>query len=194
MYKVIFTLLVSLLSTSVFAQNNEIKVMYSPVSLQRMDSWGRNAHGFSSKYTGAFMIDYNRYLKPRLKLGVNITYDQKKAAGTKTETYFTSYPTFEYRTYTYKQSNKESWFFFGPQLGFEYIQKENFRLGSLIGVSMILISCEDKTDFMTSKDTYTNFLFHAELINFTWGKTNGLTGQLGCGHKGLVSLGYFISW
>ncbi len=88
-------------------------------------------------------------------------------------------------------------------MGYEYIQKENFRLGSLVGLSMVLISTEDIVDPLTGqesdsiineKDTKINLFFHAEVINFTWGKNYGLTGQVGFGHKGLVSLGGFVKW
>ncbi len=195
MYKFLFPLLISLLSINAFAQKNEIKVMYSPVSLQRMDGWGKDFDGLSANYTGAFMIDYMRYVKPRLKLGVNTTYDHEKVSGTITQSYQNPHPPYDWITTTYEQSNKEGWLFIGPQVGYEYIQKENFRLGSLIGVSMVLINQEDIVkDSFTSKSTDINLFFHAEVINFTWGKTHGLTGQLGYGYKGLISLGYFVRW
>lgn len=194
MYKFIFPLLLSLLPISVLAQNNEIKVMYSPMSLQRIDDWGRNLDGLSGKYTGSFIIDYNYYLNPRLKLGINVSYDQKKLEGTKTTTFINPMPPYNYVTMTYHQSNKEGWLFFGPQLGFDYIQKDKFRMGSLVGVSIVLINQEDIVDPETTRGTDTNIFFHVELINFTLGKNHGLTGQLGYGHKGLVSFGYFIRW
>ncbi|SMO81277.1 hypothetical protein SAMN06265379_10898 [Saccharicrinis carchari] len=194
MYKFVFPLLVSLLSITSFAQKNEVKVMYSPVSLQRMDGWGTNYDGLDPKYSGAFMIDYNRYLKPRLKLGFNASYERKKVSGTKSYIYCNLNPPYDCIDQSYKQSNKESLFFFGPQFGFEYLQKDNFRLGSLVGVSLVLSNREDIVDFITEKESDVNLFFHAELLNFTWGKTNGLTGQLGVGHKGLFSLGYFFRW
>jgi hypothetical protein len=68
-------------------------------------------------------------------------------------------------------------------------------MGSLVGVSMVLINRDDEVkDAFTSKETEVNFFFHAEVVNFTWGRTHGLTGQLGYGHKGLVSVGYFVRW
>lgn len=194
MYKFLFPLIVSLLSMNAFARKNEIKVMYSPVSLQRMDNWDRDLDGLNGKYLGAFIIDYNRYVKPRLKLGVNVSYDQGKEVGTKSYTYCNPKPPYDCINKSYKQSNKEKWLFIGPQLGFEYLQNDNFRLGSLVGLSVVFINREDNVDFIKEKETDTKFFFHAELINFTWGKTNGLTGQLGVGHKGLFSLGYFVRW
>ena len=185
----------SLLYFAAFAQKNEIKVMYSPLSLQRMDGWGRDLDGLSAKYSGAFILEYNRYVNPRLKLGVNLTYDHENVSGTKTETYKNHRPPFDVTTTTYKQSNKEGWFFFGPQVGYDYIQKDNFCLGSLVGVSMVLINQNDVVENAFSrKGTNVNFFFHAEVINFNWGKTHGLTGQLGYGHKGLFSIGYFVRW
>ena len=80
-------------------------------------------------------------------------------------------------------------------MGYEYIQKENFRMGSLLGISMALINKEDIVeDAFTNKYTDVNFFFHAEVINFTWGKNYGLTGQLGFGHKGVASVGGFVRW
>ena len=195
MHKWLTLLLFSFLSTTIFAQKNEVKVMYSPVSLHRMDNWGKDLDGLSAKYTGAFMVEYNRYVKPRLKLGVNITYDHKNISGTKTDGYINPHPPYDWISTTSKQTNKEGWFFFGPQVGYEYIQQENFRLGSLVGVSMVLKNNDDTTDGQfRDKWTDVSFFFHTEILNFTWGQKYGLTGQLGYGHKGLVSLGGFVRW
>ena len=95
-------LLFYLLSVVAFAQKNEVKVMYSPVSLLRVDNWGRD------------IVD------------------------------------------------------------------------SLTG--------QESDNIINEKDTKINLFFHAEVINFTWGKNYGLTGQVGFGHKGLVSLGGFVKW
>ena len=40
-------LLFYLLSVVAFAQKNEVKVMYSPVSLLRVDNWGRDFDGLN---------------------------------------------------------------------------------------------------------------------------------------------------
>ena len=194
MRKFFFSLLISLISFSTFAQKNEVKAMYSPLSLQQVDNWGRDLDGLNGKYTGAFIVEYNRYVKPRLKLGVNVTYDQANVSGTKTTGFINPHPPYDNIASNQKQSNKESWLFIGPQVGYDYIQNDNFRLGSLVGVSVMLNNREDIIDSAISKGTDVNFFFHVELINFAWGKTNGLTGQLGYGHKGLVSLGYFVRW
>lgn len=62
-------------------------------------------------------------------------------------------------------------------------------------LSLVLINRDNEIeDAFTSKETEVNFFFHAEVVNFTWGKTHGLTGQLGYGHKGLISVGYFVRW
>lgn len=196
-------LLFCLFSVTAFAQKNEVKVMYSPISPTRINNWGKNLDGLSAKYTGAIMIDYNRYIKPRLKLGVNIAYDQVKASGTKNGGFINPHPPYDWITTTTTQTNKEGWFIFGPQVGYEYIQKENFRMGSLVGASMVLITTKDIVDplmeqesdkIISEKDTKMNFFFHAEVINFTWGKNYGLTGQLGFGHKGVASIGGFVRW
>lgn len=178
-----------------FSQKNEIKVMYSPVSLQQMDNWGKDLDGLNAKHTGTFMIDYNRYVKPRLKVGLNIAYDHKEESGSKTDGYRNPHPPYDWISTTNKQTNKEGWFFIGPQVGYEYIQKENFRLGSLVGVSLVIMNKEDVVEkAQTEKTTDVNLFFHAEVINFTWGNNYGLTGQLGYGHKGLISVGGFVRW
>lgn len=195
MNRLFLPLLMCIVSIHLLAQKNEIKVMYSPISLQRMDGNGKDLDGLSAKYTGAFLIDYNRYISPRLKLGVNLTYDHAQVSGIKTDGYINPHPPYDWVSTTYKQSNKEGWLFFGPQLGYEYLQKDNFRMGSLVGVSLVLINRDDVVEgSSTDKETEVNFFFHAEVVNFTWGKNHGLTGQLGYGHKGLVSLGYFVRW
>ena len=195
MQKCFSLLLLCFLSLSTFAQKNEIKVMYSPVSLYRMDNWGKDLDGLNAKYIGAFMVEYNRYVKPRLKLGVNIAYDHKNVSGTKTTGFINPHPPWDWISNTSKQTNKEGWFFFGPQVGYEYIQKENFRMGSLVGVSMVLKNNDNTVEgAFTDKWTDMNFFFHAEVVNFTWGNNYGLTGQLGYGHKGLVSVGGFVRW
>ena len=195
MQKWFSVLLFCLFSVTAFAQKNEVKVMYSPVSLLQIDNWGKDLDGLNAKYTGAFMVEYNRYVKPRLKLGVNIAYDYKNVSGTKTEGKINPHPPYDWISTTSKQTNKEGWLFFGPQVGYEYIQKENFRMGSLMGVSMVLKNNNNTVEGQfIDKWPDVNFFFPAEVINFTWGKNYGLTGQMGFGHKGLVSVGGFVRW
>jgi len=191
----LITLLISGLSILVSAQKSEIKLMYSPLSLIKIGDMGSNLDNLTSSYTGAFMIDYNRYLKPRLKLGINVTYDQGQVSGTTTDSYALQDPPYGIITTTYHDTHEESNLFFGPQISYEYIQKENFRMGSLVGLSMVLVNWEGTRDSrIMTKGTDITVFFHAELINFTLGNRMGLTGQLGYGHKGIVSLGYFCRW
>lgn len=195
MKKLICSILISLLSFTAFSQRNEFKAMYSPLSLQRMDGWGKDLDGLSANYIGAFIIDYNRYLSTRLKLGFNVTYEYENGGGTKTVGRINPHPPYDYIIFKSHYSNKGGWFYLGPQLGYDYLQKENFRLGSLVGLSLAINSYDDRVESGPMYNgTDVNLFFHAELINFTWGNTNGLTGQLGFGHKGLVSLGYFVRW
>jgi hypothetical protein len=191
----LLTLLISGLSIFVAAQKSEIKLMYSPLSLIQIGDMGSNLDNLTSNYTGAFMIDYNRYLKPRLKLGINVTYDQGQVSGTTTDTYIRQEPPYDIITTTYKDTHKDRCLFFGPQISYEYIQKDNFRMGSLVSLSMVLVNWEGTRDSrIMTKGTDITVFFHAELINFTLGNRMGLTGQLGYGHKGIVSLGYFCRW
>ena len=189
------TLLISGLSVYVSAQKSEIKLMYSPLSMIRIGDMGSNLEDPTSNYTGAFMIDYNRYLKPKLKLGINLTYEQGQVSGTTTDSYIRQEPPYDVITTTYHDTDEERHLFFGPQISYEYIQKDNFRMGSLVGLSMVLVNWEGTRDSqIMTKGTDLTVFFHAELINFTWGNKMGLTGQLGYGHKGIVSLGYFCRW
>lgn len=189
------TLLISGLSIFVGAQKSEIKLMYSPLSLIQIGDMGSNLDNLTSNYTGAIMIDYNRYLTPRLKLGINVTYDHGKVSGTITDTYRSIQPPYDIITTTYHDTDEESDLFFSPQISYEYIQKDNFRMGSLVGLSMVLFNWEGTRDSrIMTKGTDIAVFFHAELINFTLGNKMGLTGQLGFGHKGIVSLGYFCRW
>lgn len=191
----LLTLLISGLSIFVDAQQSEIKMMYSPLSLIQIGDMGSNLDNLKSNYTGAIMIDYNRYLTPRLKLGINVTYDQGKVSGTTTDTYIRQEPPYDIITTTYHDTQEECDLFFGPQISYEYIQNDNFRMGSLLGLSMVLYNWEGTRDSrIMSKGTDIVVFFHAELINFTLGNRMGLTGQLGFGHKGIASLGYFCRW
>jgi hypothetical protein len=183
------------LSLFVAAQKSEIKLMYSPLSLIQTGEMGSNLDNLTSNYTGAFMIDYNRYLKPRIKIGINVTYDQGQVSGTTTQTYRRQEPPYDIITTIYHDAEKDSYLFFGPQISIEYIQKDNFHLGSLVGLSMVLYNWEGTRDSrIMTKGTDVNVFFHAELINFTLGNRIGLTGQLGYGQKGIVSLGFFCRW
>ena len=83
MKKWLSILLFCLFTVTAFAQKNEVKVMYSPVSLHRIDNWGKDLDGLNAKFNGTFMVEYNRYVKPRLKLGVNIAYDYKNVSAQK---------------------------------------------------------------------------------------------------------------
>lgn len=193
--KFFLTLLISGLSIYVAAQKSEIKFMYSPLSLIQISDMGSNLDNLTSNYTGSFMIDYNRYLKPRLKLGINVTYEQGRVSGTTTDSYALQDPPYGIITTTYHDTDEERHLFLGPQISYEYIQKDNFRMGSLVGLSMVLVNWESTRDSrIMTKGTDITVFFHAELINFTWGNRMGLTGQLGYGHKGIVSLGYFCKW
>ncbi len=102
--------------------------------------------GFTLPFFDGSKLPITRYVQPRLKLGVNVSYDQVKVSGSKTEVSRDPHPPYDSFTTTYKQSNKEGWLFFGPQLGYDYLQTDNFRLGSLVGVSMMLNNREDIVD------------------------------------------------
>lgn len=189
------TIIISLLSIFVSAQKSEIKLMYSPLSLIQISDMGSNLEDPTSNYTGAFMIDYNRYVKPRLKLGINVTYEQGRVSGTTTDSYIRQEPPYDIITFTYHDTDEERHLFFGPQISYDYIQKDNFRMGSLAGLSLVFVNWEGTRDSrIMTRGTDLAVFFHAELLNFTLGNRMGLTGQLGYGHKGIVSLGYFCRW
>lgn len=189
------TIIISLLSIFVSAQKSEIKLMYSPLSLIQISDMGSNLEDPTSNYTGAFMIDYNRYVKPRLKLGINVTYEQGRVSGTTTDSYIRQEPPYDIITFTYHDTDEERHLFFGPQISYDYIQKDNFRMGSLAGLSLVFVNWEGTRDSrIMTRGTDLAVFFHAELLNFTLGNRMGLTGQLGYGHKGIVSLGYFYRW
>lgn len=189
------TIIISLLSIFVSAQKSEIKLMYSSLSLIQISDMGSNLEDPTSNYTGAFMIDYNRYVKPRLKLGINVTYEQGRVSGTTTDSYIRQEPPYDIITFTYHDTDEERHLFFGPQISYDYIQKDNFRMGSLAGLSLVFVNWEGTRDSrIMTRGTDLAVFFHAELLNFTLGNRMGLTGQLGYGHKGIVSLGYFCRW
>lgn len=203
MTKNILILCLILVSTfTIRAQKNELKVMYSPISLLRMDSWN-NDNGVSvgsllnekTKHQGTFMIDYNYRIGKRLKAGVNLTYDYRKTETKSSDQYTPPWPNNDQLITTNSRNiSKDTWLMFGPQVGYEYLQKENFTLGSLVGLSFVWDTEKVSGTLINSESSNLDFFFHVEAINFTWGEHHGLTGQLGFGHKGLISIGYFLNW
>ncbi|MGV8827004.1 MAG: hypothetical protein ACWA6U_01680 [Breznakibacter sp.] len=191
-------LLALLLPIAAFPQKHELKIMYSPISLTTLDDMISNTNPFQTDKSspGAWMLEYNYPLNDRFKIGFNITYDRFRTEGTQSynssgypnqdETWSTSETT--YFNYTKRESN----LFLGPQISMDYLHMEKFRMGCGAGVSMVFVKNQFKSPVVTNKETDINFMGHLELLNFTWGKTNGLTGQVGFGHKGLFSLGYFV--
>lgn len=202
MNKLIFTLLLLVVLTHAStAQKNELKVMYSPISLLRMDTWDSGSGVIVGttleeevNHLGAFIVDYNYRISKKLKLGGNIIYDYRKTDRTSTSSYSQPWPNNDNVTTTNSRDiTKDYYLMFGPQLGYDYIRKEKFSLGSLVGLSFVW-NTEKTTGIINSKTSQLDFFFHVEAINFSWGKKHGLTGQFGFGHKGLVSVGYFVRW
>jgi hypothetical protein len=203
MNKLIFTLLlVIVLAHTATAQKSELKIMYSPISLLKMDTWDSGSGAAipnlleeNINYSGAFIIDYNYCVSKRLKVGGNITYDYRKTDKSGTYSYPLPWPNNDQSvTENIRDITKDYWLMFGPQLGYDYIRNEKFSLGSLVGLSFVWNTEKINGSIINSKTSQLDFFFHVEALNFLWGKKHGLTGQLGFGHKGLVSLGYFFKW
>ncbi len=182
------------------AQTNELKLMYSPFPLSKIDS---NIYGSGvqvgtnisseTKHLGAFIVDYNHYLNTRFKVGINCSYDYRKTDNHNSNSYVDNWPNIDPIINETNEHTAYHWFFIGPQFGCDYIRKDKFKLGSLVSVSLAFIK-EETEGSVNMERTCTKAFFHIEALSFTWGKTNGLTGQLGYGHKGVLSIGYFFSW
>lgn len=191
---VFFALL--LFTINLNAQKNTFKISYSPIQLLKMDKEWIHSHNYeNSNYSGAFTIDYHRFFNQNLHIGVSVTYETASYDGTLSGQYQPPYPDHN-KTYSYSYvlSQEIRYFYIGPQVGYYYINKDNFRLGSGISIVLLHNTSIDTLEFHKNKTSKINFFGHVELISFTLGKTHGLTGQLGFGHKGLFSLGYFYSF
>ncbi len=191
-------LLALLLPIAALAQKHELKIMYTPLSLTTLDDMTSHTNPFQTDKSrpGAWMLEYNYPLNDRFKIGFNITYDRFRTEGT--QSYSTGgYPNQDgtwpdSKTKYFNYTTREYNLFLGPQISMEYLRLEKFRMGCGAGVSLVFIKNQFKSSVVTDKKTKVNFMGHVELLNFTWGKTNGLTGQVGFGHKGLFSIGYFV--
>ena len=191
-------LLALMLPIAALAQKHELKIMYAPLSLTTLDDMTSHTNPYQTDKSrpGAWMLDYNYPLNDRFKIGFNITYDRFRTEGT--QSYGTGgYPNQDgtwsnAETKPFNYTTREFNLFVGPQISMDYLRQEKFRMGCGAGVSLVFIKNQFKSPLVTNKETDINFMGHVELLNFTWGKTNGLTGQVGFGHKGLFSLGYFV--
>lgn len=133
-------------------------------------------------------------LSENLKIGGNITYDYRKTDKSGTYSFPMTWPDYGSSvTESVRDITKDYYLMFGPQLGYDYIRNEKFSLGSLVGLSFVW-NTEKTNGIVNTKTSQLDFFFHVEALNFSWGKKHGLTGQLGFGHKGLVSVGYFVRW
>lgn len=200
--QLLFAALLITLSHGAAAQDIELKIMYSPVSLLRMDTWINGtgvkvgeAIDSESNHPGAFMMDCNMQISKKLKAGINVTYDYRKTTDDSKYNYTPPWPNNDRTTTRYiTDVSKSKWLMFGPQIGYNYLQKDNFTLGCLLGLSLVWNTERIEGDLSNSKSSAIDVFFHAEVISFTLGKNNGLTGQVGFGHKGLCSIGYFFRW
>jgi len=161
------------------AQDNELSISYSPLSVYGLEKFiddiipDQNTY----RYLGAFNLDYYHYVNPWLKIGVNTMYDKASVEG------------LSYSNQVYNTSKTA--FVIAPQVDFEYVRHENFRLSSGLSVGYGVEKHKDNNEI-----GYNEFIdgitFHANLISFRWGKNHGLAGCLGAGYKGFVNIGYFV--
>ncbi|MCG8580895.1 MAG: hypothetical protein MI866_13320 [Bacteroidales bacterium] len=186
---------------SCYSQKHEIKVLYSPVSLLRMDSWKNDSDGANGSaykedpaFYGALMMEYNRYIEPWVKLGINVGVDYRTVKLRGSINHFSGYPDFTGWTTFYTQTTKDLYLMVAPQLLFEYYNSNGYTLGSGIAFAMIQHIENIDNDMFKSRKSDLKPFFHIELLNFKIGEKNGLTGQLGFGHKGLFNIGYFWRW
>ncbi len=194
--KTILTAGLLIIALHLNAQKNTLQLTYSPVPLLKMDKEWLHSHNYdNSNYSGAFTIDYYRTINKHLKIGLSATYETASYDKTISGQYQPPYPNHNnIISTTYTVDEKYRYFYFGPQLSYNYINTDKFKLGS--GISLVLLHNTSITtiEFHEDKSSKIDAFAHLELLSFTWGKTNGLTGQLGFGHKGLFSLGYFFSF
>ncbi|WP_430812511.1 MULTISPECIES: outer membrane beta-barrel protein [unclassified Carboxylicivirga] len=198
MKKIKIFLLLACVTSCLYGQQNELKVQYSPIPLSRIDSGGGiymgDTKSSDTSHSGNFGVEYNRYLNDWFKLGVSFNYETHKVKNLNETNYTPQWPNND-NTITERTNDlaKYQWFFVGPQAGVDYLRRDKFRLGSLVGVSLMYEHSEYEGS-LNGEANEVDFFFHVEVLNFTLGKKHGLSGQAGFGHKGIVSLGYFFRW
>jgi len=193
MKKTIVLIFALLSSNMLYSQKHEFKLSHSIISLMRVDQkWARSNYYDDYSFSGSFFIDYNYYLKPKLYIGTALGYE----AGKKEVNIKHSYSTGLNSRVSdeYNQVDKDRYIYVAPQIGYNYINNDKFRLGSAIGLSLVFNRQITEIDDQVNEYNDVDAFFQIEVLSFTWGRTNGLTGQLGFGHKGVLSLGYFINF
>lgn len=191
MKKLLLAAIVSLCLSNVYGQTHEVSFSYSPLSAYQLEKIVDGKVPGQTKYfvLGALHVDYYRYLNDWLKIGVNVMYDRAYAEGS---VYSYGYG------YGYSNSIKgddysssKSMFIVAPQVDFEYLRNPNFKLSSGIAIGYGIERVDNGASY--SGEVVTNGIpLHLNLVGFRWGRKSGLTGNLGIGYKGLISLGYFL--
>ncbi|MCU4176753.1 hypothetical protein [Carboxylicivirga sp. N1Y90] len=170
------------LSVSAIAQKKEISFSYSPLSAYRLGHVTQEGLNETNHFVlGAINFDYYSYLNSWLKVGVNVMYDYEKEEGT-----FNSY---YYQTDNYELTN--SVWVIAPQVDFEYLHNPAFKLSSGLSLGYTTVNSSASTSVIKDHAMKNGFIFHINLISFRWGRTRGLCGYMGLGHKGFLGLGYF---
>lgn len=173
-----------------FAQNEEINITYSPVSLYRFEKWVDGSFEGQSKYfvLGAFNLEYKRYLNPWLKIGASCMYDKAVAEGNALQLYYNNSPSTSISD-IYRST--KSALVIAPQIDFEYLHHPKFKLSSGLSIGYGIERFRTEGGLNSSIDL-DGITYHINLLSFQWGKKHGLTGNIGLGYKGLCNLGYFV--
>lgn len=187
-------LIILALSINCLAQKNTLKVHYSPLPFLKVDKeWLHTNTYENSKYSGAFTLDYYRNIHNALNIGFTIGYESSSSEGEISGYYQPTYPNHNNgHAIEYESAEKKRYLYFGPQICYYYLRKDNFKLGSGISIVLLTNNTTQTLEFHETESKSLDVFTHIELLSFNWGKTNGLTGQLGFGHKGIFSLGYFV--
>ncbi len=173
------------------AQNKELSVTYSPLSIYRLEKLSDGDIDGQTKYfvLGAVNLEYNRYVNDWLKLGVNIMYDKAVVEGL--SSYYGYYALFPQEQTSHAYRATKSGLVIAPQIDFEYLRNPKFKLysGLNIGYAYERVRSEGVLSGSSKIDGVT---FHINLLGFRWGQKQGFTGNIGAGYKGFINLGYFI--
>ncbi|MCT4646022.1 MAG: hypothetical protein N4A74_13635 [Carboxylicivirga sp.] len=192
MKKILILFLTCFYFLTLNAQNHELSLSYSPLSLYKFEKLveGTDDSQHNYKVLGAFNIDYYRYMNDWLKLGVSVMYDQASIEGNYSPYYTPYYYTSSPLTQTAYKSTKHA-FVVAPQIDFEYLRHTKFRLSSGLSIGYGNEKMDYNGPINTNVDT-DGLTFHINLLSFRWGKKQGLCGSIGAGYKGFCNLGYFV--
>ncbi|POY35354.1 hypothetical protein C3K47_14915 [Solitalea longa] len=179
---IVFTL--SLFSSQIKAQNNEVYIGYGLGSVQEASETFSDA--FVALFTGEstetsvkfgpIILGYNHYVKPKWTIGA--LYSNTSLEG-KTTSNSSSIDLSYTSTYNIIMARSD----------YRYVNKERFQLYSGLAAGVAFAKAKPINDSDIETSSTTEFAFQINAIGFRYGKKIGVFGELGVGYNGFLCFG-----